>query len=213
LGNDPHSFSVFGDCQSEPNVFMGVYETDPAENAALPPGLQQTVTWFRGSFNRTSPTIRGGTSTGALLWPQWHENKFTCTIYESPLQCELRIHKPSFVIIQVGTHYENRNEGYMRTILDQLIKAGVVPILATKADDRELDDHINSQYAQLAVEFNLPFWNFWAAVDGLPNRGLYTRSDAHYQGDLYLTDQAAGFHRLSALQTLDVVWRAVMGGQ
>jgi hypothetical protein len=213
LGNDPHSFSVFGDCQAERNVFMGIYETEPAEEAALPPDLQQTVSWFRGSFNRMSPTVRGGTSTGALLWPQWHENKFTCTIYESPLQCELRIHKPSFVIIQVGTHYENRNEGYMRTILDQLIKAGVVPILATKADDRELDEHINSQYAQLAVELNLPFWNFWAAVDGLPNRGLYTRSDATYQGDLYLTDQAAGFHRLSALQTLDVVWRAVLGGQ
>jgi len=30
LGNDPHAFSVFGDCQSEPKVFMGVYETDPA---------------------------------------------------------------------------------------------------------------------------------------------------------------------------------------
>ena len=29
LGNDPHAFSVFGDCQSEPKVFMGVYETDP----------------------------------------------------------------------------------------------------------------------------------------------------------------------------------------
>ena len=209
LGNDPHAFSVFGDCQSEPDVFMGIYETDPTALAALPQDLQQTVAWFSGSFNRLSPTVRGGTTAGALLWPQWHENKFTCTIYESPLQCELRIHKPSFVIIHVGTHYETRNEQYMRSILDQLIAAGVVPILATKADDRELDDHVNTQYAQLAVEYNIPFWNFWAAVDGLPNRGLYTRPDATYQGDLYLTDQAAAFHRLSALQALDVVWRSV----
>jgi hypothetical protein len=211
LGDDPHAFSVFGDCQSEPDVFMGIYETDPAALAALPQDLQQTVAWFSGSFNRLSPTVRGGTTAGALLWPEWHENKFTCTIYESPLQCELRIHKPSFVIIHVGTHYENRNEQYMRSILDQLIAAGVVPILATKADDRELDDHVNTQYAQLAVEYNVPFWNFWAAVDGLPNRGLYTRPDATYQGDLYLTDQAAAFHRLSALQALDMVWRAVTG--
>ena len=209
LGNDPHAFSVFGDCQSEPDVFMGIYETDPTALAALPQDLQQTVAWFSGSFNRLSPTVRGGTTAGALLWPQWHENKFTCTIYESPLQCELRIHKPSFVIIHVGTHYETRNEQYMRSILDQLIAAVVVPILATKADDRELDDHVNTQYAQLAVEYNIPFWNFWAAVDGLPNRGLYTRPDATYQGDLYLTDQAAAFHRLSALQALDVVWRSV----
>jgi len=211
LGNDPHAFSVFGDCQSEPDAFMGVYETDPAALAELPRDLQQTVAWFTGSFNRLSPTLRGGTTTGALLWPQWHENKYTCTIYESPLQCELRIHKPTFVIIHVGTHYENRNEQYMRSILDQLIAAGVVPILATKADDRELDDHVNAQYARLAVEYKIPFWNFWAAVDGLPNRGLYTRPDAAYQGDLYLTEQAAAFHRLSALQALDAVWRAVTG--
>ena len=213
LGNDPHAFSVFGDCQSEPDVFMGIYETDPVALAELPQDLQQTVAWFSGSFNRLSPTVRGGTTAGALLWPQWHENKFTCTIYESPLQCELRIHKPSFVIIHVGTHYENRNEQYMRSILDQLFAAGIVPILATKADDRELDDHVNTQYAQLAVEYKIPFWNFWAAVDGLPNRGLYTRPDATYQGDLYLTDEAAAFHRLTALQTLNAVWRAVTGSK
>jgi hypothetical protein len=208
-GNNPNAFSVFGDCQSEPNVFLGNYETDPQAVAALPPSLQETVAWFSGSMNRLSPTVRGGTTAGALLWTQWHQNKFTCTEYETPLQCELRIHKPSFVIIHVGTHYENRNENYMRTILDQLITAGVVPILSSKADDRELDEHVNAQYAQLAVEYNIPFWNFWAAVNSLPNRGLYTRPDATYQGDLYLTDEAAAIQRISALQVLDVVRRSV----
>jgi hypothetical protein len=144
-----------------------------------------------------------------LLWSAWHQNKFTCTEYESPILCELRLHKPSFVIIHVGTHYENRNADYMRKIIDQLIKKGVVPILATKADDRELDDRVNTAYAALAVEYNIPFWNFWAAVDDLPNRGLYTRPDAAYQGDLYLTITAAAIHRLSALQALDLVHRAV----
>ena len=211
LGNDPHAFSVLGDCQSEPDVFMGAYETDPDTLALLPQYLQQTVTWFSGSFNRPSPTVRSGTTTAALLWPEWHQNKLTCTIYESPLQCELRIHKPSFAIIHVGTHYESRNETYMRSILDQLIAAGVVPILASKADNRELDDHVNSEYAQLAVEYDIPFWNFWAAVDGLPNRGLYTKPAEAFLGDIYLTDQAAAIHRLSALQALDTVWRAVTG--
>jgi hypothetical protein len=212
LGNDPHAFSVFGDCQSEPDVFMGLYETDPAALAGLPPELQQTVAWFSGSFNRESPTVRPGTTTGALLWTLWHQNKYTCGKFETPLQCELRIHKPAFVIIHVGTHYENRNQAYMRMILDQLIAAGVVPILASKADDRELNDHVNAEYAQLAAEYNIPFWNFWAAVKDLPNRGLYTREDAKYQGDLYLTPDAVAIHRLSALQALDTVWRAVTGG-
>lgn len=211
LGNDPHAFSVFGDCQSEPDVFMGVYETDAELYAALPPELQETVDWFRGSFLRLGPTVRPGTTTGAILWALWHRNRYTCTSYESPLQCELRIHKPSFAVIQVGSHYESRNQLYMRMILEQLIEAGVVPILSTKADNREHDEHVNAEYAQLAVEFNIPFWNFWAAVDGLPNRGLYTRDDAEYQGDLYFTDEAVAVHRLTALQALDAVRRAVMG--
>jgi hypothetical protein len=210
LGNDPHAFSVFGDCQSEPDVFMGVYETDPALYDALPPELQETVDWFSGSFNRISPTVRPGTTAGALLWTLWHQNKFTCTRFETPLQCELRIHRPSFVIIQVGSHYEARNKDYMEMVLTQLISAGVVPILSAKADNREQDEHVDAEYAQLAVEYNIPFWNFWAAVDDLPNRGLYTRSDAPYQGDLYLTEEAVAVHRLTALQALDAVLRAVV---
>jgi hypothetical protein len=210
LGNDPHAFSVFGDCQSEPDVFMGVYETDPELVAALPADLQETVAWFEGSFNRESPTVRSGTTAGALLWPTWHQNMYTCTLSESPLQCELRIHKPAFVIIHVGTHYESRNDVYMGKVLDQLIAAGVVPILATKADDRELDEHINAGYAQLAVEYAIPFWNFWAAVNYLPNHGLYTRPDRSFQGDIYLTDSAMADHRWYALLMLDAVRRAVM---
>jgi hypothetical protein len=210
LGNDPHAFSVFGDCQQEPAVFMGVYETDPAEVASLPPSLQETLAWFTGSFGRDAPTVRPGTTTGALLWPTWHQNRYTCTTLESPLQCELRLHKPSFVLIQVGSHYESRNETYMRAILDELLAAGVVPILGTKADEREGDGSVNLGYARLAAEYSLPLWNFWAAVDGLPNRGLYTLTGLESQGDLYLTEAAQAIHRLTALQALDAAWRAVI---
>ncbi len=211
LGNDPHAFSVFGDCQSEPDVFLGSYDTDPSRAAKLPSDLQETLAWFAGSFNRQSPTVKGGTTTGALLWYAWHQNKYTCTIYESPLQCELRLHKPAYVILRVGTHYESRNEVYMRKVLDQLIAAGVLPILSTKADDRELDEHVNTGYAQLAVEYNLPFWNLWAAVANLPNGGLFARPDRLDQGDIYLTDEAIAIQRLSALQMLDSLRRAVIG--
>jgi hypothetical protein len=211
LGNNPHAFSVFGDCQSEPDVFLGSLETDSNLVARLPADLQETVGWFTGSFNRPSPTVKGGTTSGALLWNAWHQNKYTCMMNESPLQCELRIHKPAFVIIRVGTHYESRNEDYMRKVLDQLIAAGVLPILATKADNDELDGHVNAGYAGLAAEYDLPFWNFWAAVSALPKHGLYTRADRRGQGDIYLTDEAVAIQRLSALQMLDLVRRAVMG--
>ncbi len=207
LGNDPHAFSIFGDCQERPGEFFGVFETDPSMVESLSPELQETVANFQGSFNRESPTAQDGTTPGALLWPQWHRGEYGCSFSETPVQCELRIHKPSFVIIQIGTHFESRNTEYLRTVILQLMDAGVVPILATKADNREKDERINRDMWNLASEYDLPLWNFWAAVSDLPNRGLYTRSDRPLQGDIYLTDEASQIHRMTGLAALNAVWR------
>jgi len=211
LGNDPHAFSLFGDCQARPAEFFGVFETDESLYQSLSPDLQETVDNFRGSFNRESPTAQDGTTPGALLWIQWHQGKYDCTFAETPVECELRIHRPSFVIIQIGTHFESRNTEYLRRIIEQLLDEGVIPILATKADNREKDERVNRDMALLAFEYDLPLWNFWAAVSNLPNRGLYTRDDRPLQGDIYLTDEARGIHRMTALKTLNVVWRSVAG--
>lgn len=209
LGNDPHAFSLFGDCQARPEEFLGVFETDKILFESLSSQLQGTVDNFLGSFNRESPTAQDGTTPGALLWIQWHQGKYDCTFAETPVECELRIHRPSFVIIQIGTHFESRNTEYLRKIIGQLIDEGVIPILATKADNREKDERVNEDMALLASEYDLPLWNFWAAVSGLPNHGLYTRDDRPLQGDIYLTDEAKEIHRMTALETLNVVWRSV----
>jgi hypothetical protein len=207
LGNDPHAFSIFGDCQSRPGDFFGVFETDPEFVEGLSPELQETVANFQGSFNRESPTAQDGTTPGALLWNQWHRGEYGCSFAETPVECELRIHHPSFVIIQIGTHFESRNREYLRTVILQLMDAGVVPILATKADNREKDERINRDMWNLASEYDLPLWNFWAAVSDLPNRGLYTRQDRPLQGDIYLTDEAALIHRMTGLEALNAVWQ------
>lgn len=207
-GNDPHAFSILGDCQSLPETFLGVYATDVG---ALPPELQETAAWFADSLERQGPGAKTGATAGALLWPQWHEGKYGCQSSESPVDCELRLHRPSFAIINVGTHYETRNMTYMRKIVETLIEHGVVPILATKADNRELDERLNYESALLAAEYGLPLWNFWAATDDLPNRGLYTKSGEEHLGDIYLNDQALERHRLTALMSLDAVWRAAAG--
>lgn len=211
LGTDPRAFSIFGDCQARPEEFLGIYETDPLALASLPPELRGVVSNFDGSFNRESPTARDGTTPGALLWTQWHRGRFGCSFAETPVECELRIHNPSFVIIQIGSHFESRNTEYLRRVITQLIENGVVPILATKADNRELDHRINRDMALLADEFNLPIWNFWAALNDLPNRGLYTRDDRPYQGDIYLTGEAQEIQRRTALEALNIVWRAATG--
>lgn len=211
LGNDPHAFSIFGDCQTQPDDFFGVFERDPSALQKLSPHLREAVAYFKGSFTRESSTSQDGTTPGALLWTQWHRGEYGCTFAETPVACELRIHRPSFVIIQVGTHFESRNTDYLRKIILQLLDAGVVPILATKADNRELDDRINRDMALLASEYDLPLWNFWAAVSDLPDRGLYTRDDRPLQGDIYLTEEASLRHRLTGLEALNAVWRVVTG--
>jgi len=211
LGSDPHAFSIFGDCQSRPGDFFGVFETDATVIENISPELQEVVDYFGGSFNRESPTAQDGTTPGSLLWTQWHRGEYGCTFAETPVECELRIHRPAFVIIQVGTHFESRNTEYLRRVILQLLDAGVVPILGTKADNREKDERINRDMAMLAAEYDLPLWNFWAAVSDLPNRGLYTRDDRPLQGDIYLTEEALERHRMTGLTALNVVWRAVTG--
>jgi hypothetical protein len=211
LGNDPRAFSIFGDCQSRPNEFFGIFETDQTVFDELPPNLQQTVSNFTGSFTRESPTSQDGTTPGGLLWTEWHRGEYGCTFIETPVDCELRIHHPSFVLIQIGTHFESRNTEYLRTIITQLLDAGVVPILATKADNRELDNRINRDMGLLASEFNLPLWNFWAALSGLPDRGLYVMDGREDQGAVYLNAEAAELHRMTGLVMLDAVWRTATG--
>src|SRR5215212_10288523 len=209
LGNDPHAFSLFGDCQARPGDFFGDFETDAELVASLSPELQELINTFQGSFNRESPTAQDGTTPGALLWNQWHRGEFGCKFSETPVECELRIHHPSFVIIQIGTHFESRNTEYLRKVILQLLDAGVVPILATKADNREKDERINRDMSTLAAEYDLPLWNFWAALSDLPDQGLYVMKGREEQGPVYLNDEASIRHRMTGLEALNVVWRAV----
>jgi len=209
LGNDPHAFSIIGDCQSLPETFLGVYDTDPELVSSLPSDLQAAIRNFAGSFNRQSPTIKGGTTAGAVLWDEWHERKFTCQSNETPLDCELRLHKPSIVLINLGTHYETRNITYLRKILDKLTAQGIVPILATKADNRELDDRLNLENALLAAEYKIPLWNFYSAVSDLPNHGVGVKKGEEFLGEIYLSDEGLERHRFTALQALTTVWMAV----
>lgn len=203
-GNDPHAFSILGDCQSLPEAFLAPYDDDAQLVASLPANLQETVRNFAGSFARYSPTVKDGTTSGALLWEQWNDNEEGyCAANETPLDCELRVHKPSIVLVHIGTHWETRNYQYLTRIIDTILEHSAVPVLATKADNRELDERVNHDIAALAEEYGLPVWNFWATVHHLPYDGLYPNSTWELSGE------AQVIHRESALEALDRIWRAL----
>ena len=69
-GTNPQAFSVVGDCQSIPGVFMGVfgnslgYSLKPDEQY-----LQETIDHFSGSFDRDGIAVRGGFTAASLLSP------------------------------------------------------------------------------------------------------------------------------------------------
>jgi hypothetical protein len=200
-GNNQHAFSIFGDCHSLPEVFLGVFDNDPEFVKTFDPSIQETVKYFQGSFDRYRPTVKIGTTEGALLWPLWNDNKEgKCNPNENAVDCELRVHKPSIVIIQVGTHYESRNEQYMITIIEKILDHGAVPIIVTKADNRELDERINETLVKLAAQYELPVWNFWASVQHLSTKGIDP------EDDMYLSDEGYALHQRDGIKVLDLVW-------
>ena len=208
LGNNEHAFSVLGDCQSIPDVFMGIYDQDPDFVAELPEELQQTVRHFGGSFERYSPTVKDGTTEGALLWYGWNDNLAgECQHGESPLDCELRVHKPTVVFLHTGTHWEARSRDYLIKIINKIKAANAIPVIVTKADNREKDGRVNQTLADLAAEFNLPVWNFWASVQHLPENGMEPGSD------MYLSEAGLEIHRQGALQALNAIWRMAEGAE
>lgn len=209
LGRSSNSFSIFGDCQSTPEAFLGLFRIDNLAYDSLPTHLQNTVDFFGKSFSRESPTAKPGTTTGALLWTEWHESKNGCQSSETPVDCELRLNNPSYVLLAVGTHYETRNEYYLRIIIEELLSQGIIPILSTKADNREEDHSINLATAKLAIEYNIPLWNFWALSKDLPSNGLFVKEGEEHLGAIYFTAILKDRHRVSALETLTEIWQAI----
>lgn len=215
LGNNPRGFSKVGDCGSTPAWFLGNFDLNPkyyslGEYQYLEPIIQE----FQGSFERTSLAAKSGFNASSIFAPIWANREF-CQPGESPLACEYRNHKPMFAFITLGTNdiwHPEEFEPQMRKIIETSIENGVIPILSTKADNLEGDHYINATIAKLAVEYEIPLWNFWLAVQPLPNHGLQ-KDGAHLTwGPTKFDDPEAlqtawTIRNLTALQALDAVWQ------
>lgn len=207
LGNNPRAFSVVGDCQSEPNVFLGIYATDRYWLTDDWAYLQETIDWFAGSFDHTSVSVKDGQSVASALNPMWADPK-QCDAGETPLACELRLNKPAFIFINLGTNWKNggptAHEKYLREIVQTAIDHGTIPILTTKADNIEGDNSLNAATARVAYDMDVPLMNFWLAASSLENHGL-----DHEREDVYLTPHAWDLRNFTALMTLDEVWKTL----
>jgi hypothetical protein len=217
-GNDPTHFSIIGDCQNVSSYFLSAFDRpDEFSLGSEYSYLQPTIDYYQGSFSRRSLAVKGGFNAAAVISPLRADPK-SCNPNESPLDCELRKWKPSIVIVSMETWWSEKPateyDKYMRRVLDRIIETGALPIIATKADNLEGDNSINATVAQLAYEYEIPMWNFWAAVHPLPHHGLsgdgfHLTFARNFFDDPKRMKSAWPWRNLTALQTLDAIHNAL----
>ena len=221
-GNDPTHFSKIGDCQNVASLFLSTFDIPGdyslGEQYAY---LQNTITYFSGSWSRVSLSVGPGMNIASVLSPIWADPK-QCQAGETPLACEFRINKPSIAIISMETWWGEQPakiyELYMRQLVENVLAQNVVPILATKADNLEGDNSINAAIARVAYDYDIPMWNFWAATQPLPDHGLYGDGFhltfmRNFFDDPKRMEFAWPWRNLTALQSVDSVWRGLTGTQ
>lgn len=218
LGRDPQRFSKVGDCQNITTYFLAHFEDPDLYRLGEYASLQPAIDWFMGSFARESLAVKGGMNVATVLSPL-RANPDYCNESESPLACEYRLYNPSFAIISMEEAWSSapgKYGKYMRQVIEYTLEQGIVPVIATKADNLEGGDQINGIIAQLAWEYDIPLWNFWAAVQPLPNHGLAKDGFHLTHGDNFFFGvpqrQRTGYtlRNLTALQVIDVVWRELI---
>jgi hypothetical protein len=217
MGRDPHRFSKIGDCQNITTYFLSHFEDPDLYRLGDYASLQSAIDWFMGSFARESLAVKGGLNVAAVLSPL-RANPDFCGEGESPLACEYRLYNPSFAIISMEEAWSGDPEKYgkyMRQVIEYTIDQGIVPVIATKADDLEGGDRINAIIAQLAWEYDIPLWNFYAAAHPLSDHGLLEDGFHLTHGNNFFFDvpenQRSGYtlRNLTALQVIDAVWKGL----
>jgi hypothetical protein len=221
MGRNPNVFSKVGDCQTNTGFYL--VDFDHEDWYSLGDEyiyLQETIDYYDGSFSRTSVAMRDGYNVAAILTPLRADPE-KCESGETPIACEFRLNNPSIAIISLETNFNGRPADdygkYMRQIIEYSLEQGVVPILATKGDNLEGDHSINAEIAEIAVEYDIPLWNFWAALQPLPNQGHSTELNDgfHLSFSRNFFDKEKNmlsgwpWRNLTALQVLDVVRKAV----
>ena len=211
---DSRSFSKIGDCQNVKEAFLGIYDLEGRYFLRKDEiDWQKTIDNFKGYFNKDGMAIEQGLNVAAALSPL-HADPDVCQPSENPLQCELRNANPSFAFISFERWWPKETppevyEKYLRIVVQATIDHGTVPILITKADNVEGNHQINQIIAKLALEFDIPLYNWWRAAQLLPYRGI----DPEREDGFHISIEAWDKRSYYALETLDTLWKGLINRQ
>jgi hypothetical protein len=173
LGRNPRAFSKLGDSISLTSHYFARFD-QKRYNLGLYQGLQPTIDYYDNSFERFGLAVR----IGLLAWISFRPgvaDPQLCRPEEHMVECELRLHNPSVLIIRLGTNDIAPGDAFERAIrhaIETSIAEGVIPLLATKSDRFEGDNRHNETLRALAAEYAVPLWDFDLVAGTLPDRGL-----------------------------------------
>jgi hypothetical protein len=219
VGRDPGHFSKFGDCQNITTFFLASFDNSRYYRLGEAyASLQPTIDHFKGSWSRQSLAVKPGENVAAVLSPFWADPE-QCKAGETPVACEIRVYNPSIVLVSMEESWSGdivAYDKYLRKIVEYILSQNVVPILATRAELAGSSKDINETVVRIAYDYQVPLWNFWAATDPLPSHGLTVDGFHLTQARDFFDDPAsmqAGWpwRNLTALQSIDAVYRAVSG--
>jgi GDSL-like Lipase/Acylhydrolase family len=228
LGNRPGVFSKVGDSITASPVFLtpiGLGRYNLRDYHYLAPVIDtfgSETARTSNSFANDSLAAMGGWTTWSVLSSE-ESDPGQCLEGEIPLVCEYRRVRPSVALIMLGTNDVLQTspqdfEANFRLILDTTTSMGVVPILSSipSLDQPSVGGRVealNTILYNLALEYEVPYWDYWAALVSLPNRGLSADgvhpSVGPASADFTPANLQFGMtmRNLTALQALDAVWR------
>jgi hypothetical protein len=217
-GREAHRFSKIGDCQNITTYYLAMFDSGSYSLGDQYAYLQPTIDYFKDSWWRESLAVKGGMNVAAVQSVLWTDPE-KCKKGETPIACEIRVYNPAFAIISLEESWTGsieRYDYYLRQIVDYVLSQDVIPIIATRAETSTQERRINPIVAQIALDYNIPLWNFGAAAAALPDNGI--RPDGFHltEGRSYFDDPEmllTGWaqRNLTALQTLDAVYHSVTG--
>jgi hypothetical protein len=203
LGNRAAVFAKVGDSLSASPAFMQALGC-PRWRRSGHPELDLAVKRFRATAlpggsadcGRVNSFSRNSSAARPLMPSPWANYPggsldAKCQPDETPLRCEVRLIRPAYAVILMGTNdasvaiqYDvDVRQGFIAAMSETVTTAralGVVPVLTTipprtdSATAESVTEGLNEALSGLAAARHVPLINLWRAVDPLPGYGIST---------------------------------------
>lgn len=217
-GRNANAYSKVGDSTIQNPHFMAIFDQPGQYQLGPFATLQPTIDYFAHSHGRSSTAVQKGLHAWTATDPLWAD-KSRCLANESPIACEIRLHNPAILLIRLGSNDRGIPElfdQHIRQLVDLAISHGIIPVLGTKADRFEGSNINNDILRQIAIDYQIPLWDFDRVAQTIPSRGLDI--DGVHLTSYFASDYSAaealqrghGLHNLSALILLNALREQVI---